>query len=213
LVDQVTDQLRDLILSGAVAPGSPLRQEELAERFGISRTPLREAFRVLERDGLLRTSQTSNTAEVVTFDDRDVVELYQIREVIDPLAARLAAERTLDREQLARLRNLTKTMASAVRPLDTSKFLRPHVSFHLGIMDAAGNSRLLHLEPIVRISGQMLYRQIPQNPQRMTLSALEHKQILDAIAAGDPVEAEKLAGDHIRAALDAWHSAAVSQQS
>ncbi len=90
LVDEVADELRERIYSGSYALGSKLRQEELAEELQVSRTPLREALRVLESEGLLH-SEPGRGVRVVPADVKKFLAAYQLREVIDGLAARLAA--------------------------------------------------------------------------------------------------------------------------
>src|SRR5688572_27325927 len=95
LVDEVATRLRQLILTHQLPPGSKLLQSDLAERFGVSRTPLREAIRLLEYDGLVKVSNGNRTVEVVTLSGDDFMQLYQVREVIDGLAARLLARRGL----------------------------------------------------------------------------------------------------------------------
>src|SRR6516165_7232404 len=103
LADEVSHLLRDLILRGQLAPGTPLLQVQLAERLGVSRTPLREAFRILERDGLLRISNGNKTVEVIELDRQHLIETYQVREVIDGLAARLAAAHGLSERSANRM--------------------------------------------------------------------------------------------------------------
>src|SRR5690348_13675855 len=92
IVEEVLHRLRDAILSNRIPPGERLVQTELAEYFGVSRTPLREALRLLQRDGLVRVADGNGTVEVVRLSREDMIELYAIREVIDGLAARTMAE-------------------------------------------------------------------------------------------------------------------------
>src|SRR5215212_4073666 len=101
LVQQIAEQLRALIIDGTIPPGTPLLQEKVAAELGVSRTPLREAFRILEQDGLVRVSRTTGTVEVIQLTPLDAAQLYQLREVIDGLAARLAASRHLEQAQAA----------------------------------------------------------------------------------------------------------------
>src|SRR5438093_10908651 len=98
LVDEVTDRLRSLILDGTLPPGQPLLQISLSEQLGVSRTPLREALRVLENEGFVRISNGNNTLEVVELSPQEMVEMYELREVVDGLAARLAAKRGIDQK-------------------------------------------------------------------------------------------------------------------
>jgi GntR family transcriptional regulator of vanillate catabolism len=209
LVDQVAEQLRDLIISGAIAPGSPLMQEELSERLGVSRTPLREAFRVLERDGLVRTARTSHTVQVVEFSDREITDLYQVRSALDGLAAGLAARQGLDQDEHASLTSHAVRMAKSLQPWDTKSFILAHIDFHLGIVQASRNERLAGLSSIFRISGQMLYSRLSDNIERMNRSVTEHFTILQAIADRDEVRAEAAARAHIEQALRAWDSSSI----
>jgi GntR family transcriptional regulator, vanillate catabolism transcriptional regulator len=204
LVDQVAAHLREGILGGELPSGTPLIQEELAEKLGVSRTPLREAFRILERDGLVRSSPRSNTVLVAEFTDEDVTELYQIREVLDGLAARLAATRHPANSDLVQLARYVTQMSNSIRPFNTPRYLQAHVAFHLGIVELSGNKRLRQQEPVFRISAQMLYGRLSTNVERLERSNEEHQQILDAIAAGDGARAEKVARQHIKRALAAW---------
>src|ERR1700728_4434439 len=91
MVDRITEDLRELILDNKIPPGGVLIQTEWAEKLQVSRTPLREAFRILEQDGLVQVSNGNRTIQVVRFSDGELRDLYQVREVIDGLAARLLA--------------------------------------------------------------------------------------------------------------------------
>src|SRR5262249_441304 len=87
LVDAVADQLREWILNGTLAPGTQLLQVELAQKFGVSRTPLREGFGVRERDGLIKMSNGNKTVEVVALTVPDILDIYELREMVDGFAA------------------------------------------------------------------------------------------------------------------------------
>lgn len=204
MANQVAEQLRDLIVSGSLTPGEPLLQVELAAKLGISRTPLREAFLLLERDGLVRSNPQTNTVEVAAFTEQDVVEIYQVRQVLDALAARLAAGSTISRESRVELENDVMEMGQVLEPFNTQKFMAAHMRFHVGIYELSGNRRIKEFEPILRISTQMLYRRVHSKVDRMIQSAAEHGLILDAIVAGDPARAETEASSHIAHTLKAW---------
>jgi DNA-binding GntR family transcriptional regulator len=202
LVDQVTEELRNLIISGAMPPGSPLAQEEISRSFGVSRTPLREAFRTLERDGLVEI-QKNGAVKVSQFSDEDIAELYEVREVLDGLAARLSAQRH-DDEGLARLEDLAKSIDRFTRPFKPTRFVEAHTAFHLTIVELAGSRQLTKMQSIFRISTHMLAGRLSTNTKRMVASAREHHAILNAISASDPGLAERLARDHIRSARESW---------
>src|SRR4051794_34839107 len=111
LVDQVTDRLRSMIVSGELLPGHPLLQIQLSERLGVSRTPLREAFRILERDGLVRVSNGNQTVEVTEMTPTEITEIYQIREALDGLAARLLASTGMTAE-------VEKSLSQSITKMD-----------------------------------------------------------------------------------------------
>ena len=212
LVDDVTSHLRHLILDGSLVPGTQLRQVELSEQLGVSRTPIREAFRVLEQDGLLRHTDGNNTVEVVDYADHEIVQLYQVREVIDGLAARLLARRGLSAQESAELRSYLDTMDRSRRPFDPMHFVPAHAAFHTRIVELCGNSRLMGYAALVRMSAQLLARRVLERmaSSRDELQGLdavfeeaqrEHTAILDAIASGKPDHAEREARRHLRATM------------
>lgn len=203
IVDQVTGQLRNAILDGTIQPGTRLVQEQVAARFNVSRTPVREAFKVLVNEGLLEKTRSSNTADVVSLKGEDAREYYEIREVVDGLASRLAATHRSPKA-LRKLRSLATDIDRSTHPFSTDRFLVAHTAFHLAVLEASGNSRLRQFEIVVRISAQMLYPQLKSDEKRMRASALEHAAIVDAIEAGDAARSETLARKHIRAATNRW---------
>jgi GntR family transcriptional regulator, vanillate catabolism transcriptional regulator len=208
LADDVAQHLRELILNGDIAPGTPLLQIQLAERLGVSRTPLREAFRILERAGLVRISNGNKTVEVVALDEHRLVETYEVRCVIDGLAAKLAAVRGLTPDLDRKLSDSLKRMEHATRPaLSTVAYSAAHADFHLTILDASGNSVLADFNPLVRISSHMfLTRYLKQGGhpdldtmlQRLFREAnRDHHRIFEAIRKQNPGEAETVATNHI----------------
>jgi GntR family transcriptional regulator of vanillate catabolism len=213
LADDVANVLRGLILQGELEPGSQLLQIQLSEQLGVSRTPLREAFRILERDGLLRISNGNKTVEVVGLGREPLIETYQVREVIDGLAARLAARRRLSGDEQARIERAIKDMeaAAARSTLDLGRYSEAHAEFHLGIIAASGNSRLTDYEPMVRISSQaQMIRHLQRSDSGPSKSALRdavragdehHLKIFRAIVDGDSRAAERAAIQHIRTTI------------
>jgi GntR family transcriptional regulator of vanillate catabolism len=193
-----------LILDGTIEPGSPLIQEEVASKLGVSRTPLREALRVLEWEGLIRSSNAGNTMEVVRFDVDEIVELYHIREVLDGLAARLAASVPINEGAANRIMLLAKALHDSIDPFNTGEFVLAHVKFHLSILEASKSQRLMQLEPLFRLSAQMLYPRLAANTDWRRDSVHEHDEIAEAILSADPELAEQRAREHIRRTLSYW---------
>lgn len=201
VMSQVVEQLREAILDGTIVPGTTLRQESVAADLGVSRTPVREAFRWLAAEGLLTLKNTS--AEVISLSDDDALEYYELREVVDGLSARLAASRCTP-EEYEGLRRVAQELASHARPFRTAKWLTAHVNFHVMLMRMSKNKRLGQFETIVRLSSQMLYPRLNRDQERMLASAHEHMEIAEAVGRGDSELADRLAREHIRSAMKAW---------
>jgi GntR family transcriptional regulator of vanillate catabolism len=183
LVDDVVRVLREKIVRGELPAGTQLLQIDLANQLGISRTPLREAFRILENDGFLKTSNNNRTVEVVTFTAPEMRDMYEIREVIDGLAARLAATRGFSPAAEARGRRLLTEMASTSKPYDPLRRMEAHAAFHSLFLEESGNGRLGSMIPLVRASSAAVYLPFIDNPEGVQLSVEGHlityKQILD----------------------------------
>jgi DNA-binding GntR family transcriptional regulator len=204
LATQVVDGLRNLVLSGRIPPGTKLIQEQVAAELGVSRTPLREAMRVLVNEGLLTPIPSSGSVRVVSPSIDEVRDLYQVREVIDGLAARLCSAATLSPSVLSRLKESVDQLARALEPFDLNAFVTAHADFHVLIVASSGNTRVQQMEPLVRMSAQMLFRQFASGGERIKQSTAEHQAILGAILAKDQEAAERLARAHISAASAHW---------
>jgi DNA-binding GntR family transcriptional regulator len=200
LVDEVADELRERIYSGDFAPGEPLRQEELAEDLHISRTPLREALRVLENEGLLH-GERNRTLRVVTADLKKYISAYQMREVLDGLAARLAAA-SPDEAGRHALGSIIERQRAALDPWDHTAYTAANVAFHKAIMDLADNEYVAAQLPLVRMTSQVFGPIKLLEPERAASAIEQHSAIAEAIAAGDEARSERLAREHIRATID-----------
>lgn len=228
LVDEVTRHLRELIISGELQAGTQLPQIELAERLGVSRTPLREAFRVLEADGLVRTSNKNRTVEVVTITSADLREMYEIREVIDGLAARRTAQVALTKDNEVELRHLLDEMEKSAKPYDPVRRTAAHARFHSVLLEWSGSGYLQTFQPLVRVSSAALYLPFVNKPSAVSLvdegrlithaETLQgaqdyHVQIAEAVLRRDSRKAESLARRHISSTLrwvgrlDEWRQA------
>lgn len=196
LVDEVVQVLRERIYSGALRPGDVLRQEQIASDFGISRTPLREAFRVLERDGLIH-SEPRRGVRVAPTDVGRMKDAYELREVVDGVAARLAAERC-DAQTLDRLTAIIAEQHGALDPWDPITYTRTNVEFHVAIMEAARNEFLAPQTALVRMTAQVFTPALAMSRERAVRAVAEHDEILAAIRARDGAAAERLARAHIR---------------
>jgi DNA-binding GntR family transcriptional regulator len=194
------DALREAILTGRYAPGTRLVQEEIADQFGISRIPLREALRRLEGEGLVVISPNRG-AVVRPLGPKDVVDLFELRLALETLALRRAAERYAD------LRDATKLRAGEARRAIASRSLtalfRLDRDFHAEIAAASGNQHLVaalgaHWSQIMRV--MHAYFQAGNYPQDVWS---DHEAIADALAHGDADSAVARLTAHLTESRDA----------
>lgn len=190
LRESILETIRDAIISGSLKPGERVAEPELAERFGISRTPIREAFRQLESEGYL-TVVPRKGAVVVSFSQRDVEEFYAIKSILEGYAARKACERLHARE-IDKLQSINDKLRFLAEDGDVRHFFKVHDSFHELFVRAADNERLT--EMILNLVGRFQRLRIASLsiPGRMEFSVQEHQKIIDAFRSGDAVLAENL---------------------
>ncbi|MDA8068534.1 MAG: GntR family transcriptional regulator [Actinomycetota bacterium] len=200
LVDEVAEELRERIYAGDYPLGTKLHQEQLAEDLQISRTPLREALRVLESEGLLH-SEPGRGVRVVPADINKVSAAYQLREVLDGLAARLAAE-SRDADARAALADSLIDQRAALDPWVAADYTRENVRFHLALIALSGNEYLAAEAPIVRMTSQVFTPFALVEPQYAQRAVAQHERIIEAVIAGDGPTAERLARAHIRSTME-----------
>ncbi|MDO5630255.1 MAG: GntR family transcriptional regulator [Paracoccus sp. (in: a-proteobacteria)] len=185
------------IRSGQLGPGARLRETELAERFGISRTPVREAIRQLEADGLV-IHLPRQGASLRTLDHAEVIELYEMRAVLEGTAARLAARMALPLE-IDALADLNAALAKAGPGADAQDLNR---QFHAALMDAARNRFLVKTNSALKKTLLILGPTTLADPSRAGDAAQEHAAIIAALQSRDGDAAEAAMRRHIEAALN-----------
>lgn len=195
LVDEATQSLRNAILNGQFQPGTRLKQTDLAGQLGISRTPIREALGRLGQEGLIELLPGGGV-RVAPLNLGEAAELYDLREVLDGLAARLAARRR-DPASLKKLDRALARMAQCLERQDPNHWFGAHVAFHDEILRAGGNSRLQRLSAVVRLSIQHFHSLLLKTEHRLETAYGEHREIYEAIAAHDGEAAERAARGHI----------------
>ena len=187
--------IRDAIIDGEYPPGSRLRQEEIAERFGASRVPVREALKTLEADGLV-TLVANTGAWVSRLTLAECEEVYQTRERVEPLLLRMSAPH-LDAADLDRLADLAERMAGTT---DVEEFLRLDREFHWGTY--AGTDTIVLGDLVRRLwNTTQPYRRaytliIDAHSQRIVHD--EHHMLVTALREGDVDTAERVIEGHIR---------------
>ena len=204
LIDEIAQVLRERIYSGRYVPGEALRQVQIATELKVSRTPLREALRMLEMEGILK-ADVGGTVRVIHADHRRLIDAYLLREVIDALAARLAAER-LRPPFVARLHALIAAQRQAVQPWVPAVYTKANVAFHTTIIEMAQNEFLTGQLPIVRMTSQIFSPWVMMGSDRAIHAIAEHVAIAEAITRGDAAEAQRLAGHHIRRTIERLQS-------
>ncbi len=195
LRDVVFKTLRRGILTGELKPGERLMEIHLANRLGVSRTPIREAIRKLELEGLV-TMIPRRGAEVANTTEKNLKDVLEVRQALESLAIELACERITPENKEA-LREKLNQVEEAARTGDSSAIASADVAFHDAIVEASGNVRLTQL---VSNLGEQMYRyrfeyikDESKHPQIMS----EHRIMYESILEGDKVKAARIVKTHI----------------
>jgi len=192
--DVVTEALREMIAHGELAPGTMLRQRQLAQHFQVSPTPVREALRRLESEGLV-SYDVHRGSRVATTDLDEQEENFRVLAALESLAALMAAEK-LTNDDLADIRALAEAFARCADDLTAKDSNR---TFHFRVYECARSPLLLSLM-------RLLWRAFPQGPQAWrphTESVQQHNQLVDALAAGNAAAAAEITRDHVLGSI-AW---------
>jgi len=205
--DRAYAAIKSMILAGDLASGSQLREEQLAEQCGVSRTPVREALRRLEADLLVRRNETQRSF-VAEWSLDDIEQAFELRGMLESHAARRAAER-MTTKRLGTLRACNAALFETISApsADVSGFLTHNRDFHRGITEAAESARLTKI--LGRIVEQPIVWRTVQNFDRDDLvrSYREHEDLLAAFASRDGVWAASVMATHIRRAFHTYSAA------
>ena len=194
--DSVYGWIKGAIQQGRLKPGQRLREEALAQELGVSRTPVREALRRLEAEGLIEPLPRQGLV-VRNPPEEDLADLCVVREALEGLAGRLAAQ-SITRAELYRLEELYTETERAVRAGDVGRLAALNDEFHRVVWQASRNrylARQLHQlrEFIFRVQG----RTTLDYPGRAVEMLREHRALLDAIRSADTETAERVAREHM----------------
>jgi DNA-binding GntR family transcriptional regulator len=193
--EAVASYLRGAIASGALLPGERIVERAVAERLGVSRVPVREAVKALEREGLVSTRPHAG-ASVAEIPAEEIEEIVAVRRLVEKLAIRGAVEQSTERD-IARLRALVLEIGRAARAGDEEQLMQLDLSFHYGICRASGHRTLADLmECILPRLAVIFYRQIMLSvtPDEMEQA---HAELVDAIDARDSDRAVEAVDRHI----------------
>lgn len=202
--DKVYEQLRQAILRSGLNPGDRLIERKLAEQLKVSRTPIREALRMLELEGLVSHLPRIG-AVVARVNDLEVFENYRIRAVLEGLAARMAAEK-IKPDQLQHIIQLLKSIENFAHEGDPDNLEKAHLEFNDVIYKAADNPRLYSMITTL-VDHITRYARVGYcYPGRIAAATREHRQLVEAIKLHDGDLAERVAREHIDNSRRAYFS-------
>ncbi len=195
LAAQAYATLKHAIVTHELPPGTRLSVPMLAERLGVSRSPAREAIARITHEGLAHF-EPNRGAVVANVDPASLGEIYEVREVLEGLATRLAAQHVSD-DELTELRSIVADHSAAIDAGDVEQHYELDVRFHARIHEISGNgllkSQLELLQQQVRLAMYTTHR----SPGGMPQALAEHRRIVDGLESRDPTFAEAAARSHI----------------
>lgn len=193
VADQIADVLREAIVRGSLIAGTALRQDELAERFGFSRMPIRDALRQLESEGIVSIHPTKG-AQVAAMDATEIRDIYALRELLECEALRLSIPH-LDRE---RLDDAETTLRKIDAEPDVGKWGSLNQSFHLLLYSRCGNERLLKVIEAHHKAADRYVRILLSRLDYTDRSQTEHRDLLVACRKKSTDRAVKILKRHLR---------------
>jgi DNA-binding GntR family transcriptional regulator len=202
LHEDVVSQLRDHIVEGHLDPGARIPERELCEKFGISRTPLREALKVLAAEGLIELLPNRG-ARVRQFTEADIRSLFEVLSGLDFVAGRLACERISD-DMIAAIERMHLDMYTHYLRRELAEYFKLNQRIHQAIVDAAANPVLsanyANLNAVVR---RLRYSANLANRDRLGDAMREHEAIIDALRRRAAAELGLLMFEHMKHKCDA----------
>lgn len=200
LRDIVFQTLRNAIITGELQPGERLMETQLAEKLGVSRTPIREAIRKLELEGLV-VMVPRKGAQVAQFTEKDIQDVLEVRAALEALAAKLACRRMDDRAFL-KLQLAIAEYSYAAKNKDLETMIEKDVEFHDIICNATQNDKLIQLFNNLKEQVNRYRITYLKNAEDSETVEAEHLAILDALKNKDEEVASRLASKHIHTQCD-----------
>jgi len=194
LPQQVADLLRERILSGVYAPGVRIVEAELAGELDVSRNTLRSALQILTFEGLLVQNQFKST-HVPLPRSEDVFETYTLRNALEAMACRLAAERS-SAFGTQSLDEAVERISAAAEANDRAAMIEADYAFHVAVVELAGHSRLREHYRLLQAQTRLYINLTASVEYELPRIERLHRELADAICAGDAALAERLGGSH-----------------
>jgi phosphonate utilization transcriptional regulator len=199
----VQKELERMILAGDLAAGAKLNEAAVADLLGVSRGPVREAFRALEESGLVRLEKNRGVfVRQISIEEAD--EIYEVRAALDEWVGRRLA-RTATAEQLKALRSVVDRMDRAAAQNDVDAYYPLNLDFHDRLVSFAGNSKLLATYRRLVNELNLFRRQTLAQGGMLPISTREHRDIVDKIAAGNAAAAGKALHEHVMGSRERMH--------
>jgi DNA-binding GntR family transcriptional regulator len=202
LREQAGQVIRAGIIAGELEPGEIYSATVLAERLGVSPTPVREAMLDLANVGLVEAVRNRGF-RVLLPDEADLDEIGELRLMVEVPGTRLVVERATD-EELATLERVVADLQTTAEESDLAGFLLADRQFHLGLMEMTGNRRLARLVEQLRDQTRLIGLKELAQARRLTDSAREHRELLEALRARDADKVENLMRVHIEHTRGIW---------
>ncbi len=194
LRERIVEFVKDAVVSGKLTPGERVPEQELSESFGISRTPIREAFRQLETEGFL-TVIPRKGAVISPITSKGVSDFYAIKSLLEGYAAKTACPKFSEKE-LKRLENLNQQMLKCAEKDDVKGFFRHDDMFHDTFLKACGNEKLRRLAHELVQQFERFRVTALSLSGRMQVSVKQHEEIISAFRKGNAEHVEKLVRDN-----------------
>lgn len=194
--ERVYKTLLENIIQRKLLPGQRLLERDLIEKLGVSKTPIREALARLRKDGLVEGT-LYQSAFVARISRKDTAEIYDLRKVLEGLAARCAAEK-ITPKQAEKLRSIIQLSVECIKENKVKEYTRLDLKFHGLVGDISENERLCKMMQQLRYQTNILMSTSVALPGRgVKVSLSEHKKVVEAIVNQNPELAEKMAEEHV----------------
>lgn len=204
LRDQVTESLRAALIAGEMRPGVVYSAPALATQLGVSATPVREAMLELVKQGMVETVRNKGF-RVREPSDEELDEITEIRELLEvPAIGKLADRKLADVDGLEKLRPLAVEIVRAAEKGDLISYIEADTSFHLGLLELAGNRHLVGLIGDLRSRSRLFGLRSLADRGVLVGSAQEHEELLDLLIAGDRRGSKALMSRHIGHIRGSW---------
>ena len=200
LHDQVAARLRTMLVEGHIAPGAKLNERELCLQLRVSRTPLREAIKLLAAEGLVDLLPNRG-AVAVKLTEADVLDTFEVLSMLEGMSGELAARRITD-EELSEVRALHYEMLACFARRDLSGYYRLNARIHTAINEAAANPVLSNTYRSINARVQSLRFRTNQNEAKWAGAVAEHERMIEALSERDPVAMRQVLIEHLNRKRD-----------